>query len=217
MKQKLISSWQDVTVGQFIDLTTLSQQKVTDEVEHADRAIQIMYGLTPMEVESLSLQEFKQLARNATNIMTSKIEGKPKKVIQGAKNKYKIIYDPKKLTQRQFVEIQYFSGAMIPNMHFIMASLVNRIGRFGKVEPNTAANHEEIANDLLDAKINDVFHACVFFCKLYMNSLVHIQGYLIHEMMQKGATKEQAKTLLNNSTDAMAGSITQKDWLILNV
>jgi hypothetical protein len=216
MKQK-ISSWQDITVGQFIDLTSLSQQKVTDEVEHADRAIQIMYGLTPMEVENLQLQEFKELARNATRIMTSAVDGKPKKIIHGAKHKYKIIYDPKKLTQRQFVEIQYFSEAMIPNMHFIMASIVNRIGRFGKVEKNTAEAHEEIANDLLDAKINDVFHACVFFCKLYLNSLVHIQGYLMYEMIQKGATKEQARTLLDNSINAMAGSITQKDWLISKI
>jgi hypothetical protein len=216
MKQK-INSWQDITVGQFIDLTALSQQKVTDEVEHADMAIQILYEMTPKEVGDLPLEKFKEFAKNATSIMTSQITGKPRKFIRGSKRKYKIEYNPKKLTQRQFVEIQYFSEQMIPNMHYILASIVRRVGTFGTLEPNVAANHEEIANDLLEAKITDVYNTCVFFCKLYLNSLTHIQGYLIHEMMEKGSTKQQAQTLLSNSINAMAGLITQKNWLILNV
>jgi hypothetical protein len=216
MKQK-INSWADITVGQFIDLHSLSKQKDSDELDQAEQAVAIMYGLTGREVEELPMQTFNKLAAHCTKIMTSKIEGSVKKVIQGGKNKYRVIYNPRKLVHRQFVEVHHFSNEMMDNIHNIMASIVMPIGKFGIAKKNTAEAHTEIANDLLESSIVDVYHSCVFFCKLYLNSLVHIQGYLVHEMMKKGATKEQAVTLINNSIDAMAGSITQKNWLLLKV
>src|SRR5215208_188239 len=123
MKQK-INSWSDITVGQFIDLQQLSKQKDADELDQAEQAIAIMYGLTAKEVEELHISEFNSYARHCTDIMTSKIEGNPKKIIKGNKGKYRVIYDPKKLVHRQFVEVQHFSENMTDNIHNIMASIV---------------------------------------------------------------------------------------------
>lgn len=216
MKQK-INSWADVTVGQFVDLQTLSKNKDIDEIEQAEQAVGIFYDLTLREVEELPINEFNRLSRECANIMTSKIEGKPKRIIQGGKGKYEVIYDPKKLVHRQFVEIHHFTENMMENIHNIMASLVRPVGKFGVSKKNTAEDHLRISEDLLEAKIVDIYHSCVFFCKLYLNSLVHIRGYLVHEMMEKGATKDQAMTLINSSIGAMDGYLIQKNWLISNV
>lgn len=217
MKQK-IKSWADITVGQFIDLQLLSKAKDVEPLEHAEQVVAVMYGLTDRQVEELPMQRFNELARECVSVMTSELTGKPKRVINGLKGKYKVIYDPRELKHRQFVEIQHFvDGGIMENIHNIMASLVQPIGKLGFAKKNTAEMHPQISEDLLHASIADIYHSCVFFCKLYLNSLVHIQGYLIHQMMQKGATKEQATALTNGSINAMAGFITQKNWLILNV
>lgn len=216
MKQK-INSWADITVGQFMDLQTLAQNKNRDDLEKAEDAISILYNLTPQQIDELSVIEFNAMAKHCVNIMTKEITGKPQRIIKANGKRYEIIYNPKDLRHRQFVEIQHFVQNMVPNIHNIMASIVIPIGKFGKRIKNVSEMHDEIANDMLDAKITDVYNSCVFFCKLWLNSLVHTRAYLVHEMMKKGTTKEQAMTLTGNSIDAMAGFLTQKDWLILNV
>lgn len=211
---KVKESWHDITVGQFIELNQLSDNKELDDFDKAEYAIAIIYGIARQQVQSMQLKEFNALAKSCKNLMDSKIEGNPKKIIKGTNHKYFIEYDPHKLTQRQFVEIQFFSSNMMDNIHLILASIVNKIGKFGKKLQNKSEDHSDIANDLLGVPISDIYNSCVFFCKLYLNSLVHIRGYLIHKMMKEGATKEQAQALINSSINVTAGSITPKPWLI---
>lgn len=219
MKQK-INSWRDITVGQFMDLQTLAKREADsdNQYEKAENAISIFYGLTPKEIDELPTSEFNFLSKRCAEIMKMPLDDKPQKVITVNGKRYEIIYDPKQLRHRQFVEIQHFvSNGMFENIHNILASIVMPIGRFGKRIKNTAELHDEISNDMLDAKITDVYNSCVFFCKLYLNSLLHIRGYLVHKMMIQGATKEQAMELVNSSINAMAGSITQKNWQLLKI
>src|ERR1044072_182683 len=219
MKQK-IKSWEDVTVGQFMDLQTLAKREADpdNQYEKAENAISIFYGLTPKQIDELPTPEFNAMAKHCAELMKMPLDGKPQRIIFANGKRYEIIYDPKQLRHRQFVEIQHFvSNGMFENIHNILASIVMPIGRFGRRIKNTAELHDEISNDMLDAKITDVYNTCVFFCKLYLNSLLHIRGYLVHKMMQQGATKEQAMALINSSISAMAGSITQKKWQLLKI
>lgn len=211
-------TWQDITVQQFIDLQRLAKNKTCDDFEKVEKSICIICDMTEKQVEELTLQEFNQYAKACADVMNEKMPAgvKPKKVIKAGRNSYEVEYNPKNLMHRQYVEIQYFSKDIFENIHLIMASIVKPIGRFGRRLKNEAESHQQYANDFLEAKIVDVYYSCVFFCKLYLNSMEHIKAYLIHEMMTKGASKEQAETLINTSQNAMAGSITQERWLLLN-
>ena len=199
-------SWDNITVQQFQDIYRLSLNTSLDEMDKLERVICILYNKTEKEVEELSMQEFKECAKECSFVLTDKIPGKPVKYIKVGARKYGIQYAVHKLRHRQYVEILHFSEKPIENMHYIMASLVQPI-KFGIWKKNEAEMHETISLDMLNAKVVDVYHTCVFFCKLYVNLIKNIQGSLVVEMMSKGMTKTQAETVLNASATVMDGFI----------
>lgn len=178
-------------------------QKEIDDMEKVERIICIIYGMTAFEVNNLTVERYNEYAKDCGFLLTEEVPGKPKRFIKLGVKKYGIIYNPAKLKQRQYVEILSYSGNPVDNMHMIMASLVQRV-RFGFWKKNKVDNHKDVAEDMLDSKITDVYHTCVFFCKLYANSIVAMKDYLAKEIMKSGVKKETAEVLLQNlisSTD----------------
>ena len=204
--------WKDITVQQFLDLHRLGITADVDEITKAQRAICILYDKTERQVDEMLLTEFNALSRDAARFLTAEIPGKPVRTIRVGKNSYGVIYDPKKLRHRQYVEIISFGEKPIENMHYVMASLVEPI-RLGVRRRNEASDHEATANDLLNARVIDVYHSCVFFCNLYVNSIIRIKDYLVQETMKQNPKlqKTEVLQLLKLSTDVMAGFIPQKN------
>lgn len=201
-------SWNDITVQQFQKIHELTKYTDLGDIERIEQVICILFDKTIKQVEEIRISEFNKLAKQCGEIMIGGIPGKPEKYIKVGKNRYAINYDPTKLRTRQYVEILHFSDKPIEHMHLIMASIVEPVNWYGKRLKNESENHEIIASDLLYAPVINVYHSCVFFCKLYVNLIENIKPYLIHEMMRRGAKMEQAKELLNNSQRVMAGFIT---------
>lgn len=204
-------SWSDITVQQFLDLHRLTGQKL-DDMERVEKTIAILYDLTERQVEELSISEFNRLAKQCAFVLTSDIPGKPVRTIKAGKKRYSITYDPTKLRHRQYVEIIHFSDKPVENMHLIMASVVQPMTWYGKKVRNEAEDHPAIASDMLSARVVDVYHACVFFCKLYVNLISSIRVYLVTEMMKRGMSREHATTLVDSSQNAMAGFIQPGKW-----
>jgi hypothetical protein len=208
--------WKDLTVGQFLDLHRLAITADVDDITKAQRAVCILYGLSERQVDDMLISEFNQKSSEAVRFLTKDIPGKAVRRMRVGKNVYSIQYNPKKLTHRQYVEIISFGEKPIENMHYIMASLVEKV-KWGTKRKNKAEEHERIANDLLSAKVVDVYHSCVFFCNLYVNSITRIKDYLVQETTKKNPkiTVTQANELLQLSVDVMAGFIPQKNSLTL--
>jgi hypothetical protein len=203
-------TWEKITLGQFQDIHKLSTDTELDEMEKISRVICIIFNKTETEVDEMRLSEFNKLASEcATFLKTDKIPGKPVRSFRVGLNKYTINYKPTSLKHRQYVEILHFASKPVENMHNIMASLVNPV-KWGIRRDNKADDHSIVANDMLNAPLLAVYHSCVFFCKLYKDLIVHIQDYLIKEMMQKGATMKQAQELVTSSIAAMDGFIPLK-------
>lgn len=201
-------SWANITVGQFLDLYKLSINKELDEMERVERAIGICYNLSDKQVEEIKMGEFANKSREAAKFLTDKIPGKPVKVIKAGGRKFKIIYDPTQLRQRQYVEITYFGKSPIENMHLIMASIVKPINKLGIATKNKVDDHPEVAEFMLSAPVVDVYHACVFFCKLYRNLINHTQASLVREIMETTTlTREEAEQVVKLSTKALDGFI----------
>jgi hypothetical protein len=210
-------SWSDITVQQFLDIHRLSLTQDLDEMEKVERIICILFDKTEQEVENLTMLEFRELASQCGFILTGQIPGKPVRQIKVGKKRYSITYDPTKLRHRQYVEILHFGDKPVENMHLIMASIVQPVTWYRRKLRNEAEDHPAIASDMLNARVIDVYHACVFFCNLYVSLMENIKDSLVLEMMRKGATKDQAMALLNCSQTAMAGFIQPAKWQHLKV
>jgi len=209
-------TWNKITLGQFQDIYRLSQDKELDEMERISRVISIIYGLSEAQVEDLTIPKFNELAKSCAFVMNGEIPGKPVRSFRIGTKKFAINYKPQSLKHRQYVEILHFSEKPIDNMHYIMASLVNPV-RFGFKLKNKADEHSKLSEAMLDAPFLAVYHSCIFFCKLYSNSIEAIRPYLISEMMSKGMTEMEANRLMTVSISALDGFITLKRWPNLKV
>lgn len=204
-------TWDKITLGQFQDIYKLSKDTKLDELDKVSRIISIVYNLTEAEVEELPLTKFNELSRNCAFILKEEIPGKPVKSFRVGARKYAVNYKPSTLKHRQYVEILHFANNSMDNMHNIMASLVQPV-KWGLRKPNSADDHAMVADDMLNAPFTVIYHSCIFFCKLYKNSIERIRGYLIAEMTMQGMTTEKATQMLNYSISGMDGFITQKRW-----
>lgn len=203
-------AWKDITVQQFQGIYKLSISKDMEDIDRAHCAISIIYNMTEHEVDNLSLVEFNKLAKESAFVLGGEgdIPGKPVRKIKIGRRRYAIIYDPTKLRHRQYVELMQYGDKLIENMHLIMASVVQPVTWYGRKIKNNVDDHRAIAADMLNARLIDVYHCCVFFCKLYINLMQDIKDSLVPEMAREGMPIRQLIQLIENSQSIMAGSIT---------
>lgn len=200
--------WDKITVGQFQAIYKVSIDTQMDEADKASNIISILYNLSLAQVDDLTVSKFNELSKaSAMALNIESMPGKPMRKIKAAGKKYAVIYDPAKMRHRQYVEAMHFSDKHIENMHMIMASIVEPVTWYSRRLRNEGVMHKRIASDMLQARVIDVCHSCVFFCKLYLNSIKSLEPYLISQMMKKGVTKEAAKEALNFSQSILAGYI----------
>jgi len=200
--------WNKITVGQFQAIYKLSQDTTMQPEDIACGIISILYNMTLAQVDELPMETFNELSKqSAAMLNVENMPGKPVRILKASGKKYGIIYDPTKLKHRQYVETITYGDKPIENMHLVMASIVQPVTYFGRWLPNDVNKHADIAADLQQARMIDVYHSCVFFCKLYLNSMQAIKPYLISEMMQKGMSQEAATKLLTTSINTLAGHI----------
>ena len=198
-------TWADITVGQFLDIYQLSIKADVDDMEKAERAVSIIYGKSQREIDEMLMLEFNKLSAAAGKFLTTNIPGKAKRIISAGRNRYKIIYYVSKLQHRQYVEAIHFGAKPYENMHFMLASIVKPV-RWGFARKNKAEEHEKVAMDMLNAKVCDVYHACVFFCNLYKSLIESMRDYLVNTMTQTGKiSKDKAEMLITLSTVDLVG------------
>lgn len=213
-----IANWKTITVQQFQQIYALTKDPDYGELERSEKLICILHDMTDHEVSEMNIVDFKKLASTcyfALDIDT--LPGKPVRTLKANGKKYGINYSISKMKHRQYVESVHFGEKPIENMHLIMASIVQPISFFGKWKKNESTMHKEIANDLLQARLIDVYHSCVFFCKLYRNLIYNIKPFLIKGMMEAGLPEEQAVQALTISQSITGGCIAHEKWQHLKV
>jgi len=183
----------------------ISADSSLDDMEKAGKAIEAFFEMTPEEVDELTISEFNHKSKICTDILDGKIPGKAVRTTKPGKQRYRIMYKVNEIKHGKYTEISHFAKKPIENIHFIMASVVEPINWFGKVSKKEIT-HKEIAEEMLNARIIDVYHACVFFCKLYLSLMENLKPYLLGEMMATGLTKEAAEVLLDISSSILGGS-----------
>lgn len=195
--------WTDITVEQFQAVHKLQKAQM-DDFDRLTEIIAVMYGMTAREVDEMSITEYNRLAKGIQFMITDDIPGKVTRYVNIGRKRYFLHTPPDKIKHRQFLEIQHFSQDVIGNLHYLLASICVPVN-FRILKGSNNVNHfQDYANDFLQAKIVDVYHACVFFCKVYEASLRSTADYLMRTMEDKEQALE-VWTQLNNSADIMAG------------
>lgn len=212
-------TWNDISVQQFLDVYRLSLIPDIDDITRLERAVCILFDKTEKQVDEMRMGDFNALSAQVAFVLTEEVPGKAHRFIKANGKKYRVTYSPSKLRHRQYVEVGTFGEKPIDNMHLVLASIVEPVTWYGKKLPNKAADHESIANDLLQARVVDVYHSAVFFCKLYVNLISNIRGYLEQQLViqKKAPTPEIASQMITALINAMVGFIPPKNFRILKV
>jgi len=209
--------WSSINVFQYQQLFPVL--KIEDVTEQNSRLIAIVNGWTENEVDSLSVSDYAK-EKQKLSFLNEEIGGKPVKEIRVNGRRYKCVYDVRRLPSGRYIESKVFSADFVTNLHKLAASMVipMKSTLWGwKLDKYDASRHEEYAEDMLSAKIPDIYNSVVFFYHVYRNWMEVSKGYLIQAMMKSGMSKEQAAEEVQNLLSIMDGNIAPRMLLTTKI
>ena len=197
---KLLKSWDDVTVFKWQQYSQLiANAKVeSDEAVDAfmDSLICLMYEITHMEVEHMTVYEYKSLVQSLNFLNENPKEKISKRFIANGTT-YEWQLHPGQIKRSliktaQALEVKEFAKDFAGNIHKIVASCVTPKKKFAFLYFNTKKDHEDIAEDTLHAPITEVLGYCVFFCNSFPRLINTTMDYLLENSPMEAKEKIQA-------------------------
>jgi hypothetical protein len=201
--------WDKINVYQYQQFA--EALKETDPIEQNVKLIAILNNWTINQVDQLSVERY-IAEKEKLKFLSEEITGKPVRFIKVGKKRYRCIYDIRKIPAARYIESKHFLGDYVGNLHKLAASMVIPQKRFLFWFVNAkydASRHEEYSQDMLEAKISDVYQSVVFFYHVYRNWIEVSKVYLVREL-SKEMTKDQAIEVVANLISSMDGSIAPK-------
>lgn len=201
-----MKSLSNLTVDEYQLLYSIHKADGDDD-DKSIQIVSIITGKTRIEVEEMPLVDFRDKKREISVIFSGPAEpAKPKAKIKIYGKTYRVCLNPRKITAGQYIDLQHFlKGNMIENLHKIMACLVVPYKFWGNGKYD-GANHEMIAEGLLNCKFSDIHGTCVFFLMLWSSSIKAIAPFLSREIQKKTGTNLLSQMDLQSVMD---GSIMQ--------
>jgi len=205
-------TWDKLTLWQYQQIIPIltKPDKEWTELDIDVKLICIVSGLTEQQVDSLSLEQLKELRKDIKFIYNDDIKGKAIDYIVVNGRRYRVNYDIKNMPSARYIESKVFSKDPVANLHKIAGSMVipQRKKFFGKWVDDVydASKHELYSSDMQDANFIQVYHSLVFFYQFYRNWIEVSSDYMVKEMTEKGMTQHQAKQVVETlfqSTDGI--------------
>ena len=187
-----------MTLGQFQEIYKISRSDI-DEEDKMTEMVAAMTGRTPNEVDSLSIPEFNQLAAQVKEALSKPLpDAKATPVIIG----HGITYEPAKLNRGQYVTLNHFlKGDVLENAHLILAS----VSYNPKTKQHEPDRHNEIAEALQSAPLEQVVAACLFFCQVFETSIKGLGSYLGKELTRGMRSHHDRAVMLRILMDVLDG------------
>ena len=205
-----------ITILKFQQLFAISQMEM-DELDKSILLVQTLLDKSQFEVETMKVKKFNKVCaeiNKSFEIFNQKLqEDKPKQIVKTNNKWYFLNYEitKKPMNAGRYVEVASFSNDIIGNLHKIMASMANPMEwtwKGLKVKKYDATEHEQISEDMLEMDFSVAYHAAVFFCALFKESMRALVPYLESQTEKKAEVREIVQSL----TEAMDGYTTAK-WL----
>lgn len=188
-------NWSDINLFQYQQL--VKALSIEDEIDKTVKLVSIVTGMTENQVLSLSIADFNK-EKQKLNFLSEDIQGKPVSYINVNGRRYECIYDVRNIPAARYIESKVFGNDLVNNIHKIAATMVLPMKKtiFGwKRAKYNAANHEQYAQDMLEARFVDVYHSAVFFLSVYLNWIKVSQGYLMEELKKKKVPSEEIEAV----------------------
>jgi hypothetical protein len=205
--------WEKINVWQYQQIYNAlnSKDKEQTDLDLEVKLVAIVNNMTEMQLDSLPLDEYKELSK-AITFLNEPIKGKPVKWIPITKNKrYRINYDISKMPFARYIESKVFSEDLYGNLHKLAATMVvpetrKRFNIWWE-QPYDASKHEEYSNDMLSARFIDVYNSLVFFYQVYRNWIEVSQDYMVNKLKEAGMKQDKAKEVVQSLCSILDGSI----------
>jgi len=188
-------NWSDINLFQYQQL--VKALSIEDDIDKTVKLVSIVTGMTENQVLSLSIADFNK-EKQKLNFLSEDIQGKPVNFINVNGRRYECIYDVRNIPAARYIESKVFGNDLVNNIHKIAATMVLPMKKtiFGwKRAKYNAANHEQYAQDMLEARFVDVYHSAVFFLSVYLNWIKVSQGYLMEELKKKKVPSEEIEAV----------------------
>jgi hypothetical protein len=188
-------NWSDINLFQYQQL--VKALSIEDDIDKTVKLVSIVTGMTENQVLSLSIADFNK-EKQKLNFLSEGIQGKPVNYINVNGRRYECIYDVRNIPAARYIESKVFGNDLVNNIHKIAATMVLPMKKtiFGwKRSKYDAANHEQYAQDMLEARFVDVYHSAVFFLSVYLNWIKVSQGYLMEELKKKKIPSEEIEAV----------------------
>lgn len=204
-----------ITIGKFQQLYAISQMEM-DELDKSILLVQTLLDKSQFEVETMKVSKFNKVCAHigkSFELFGKELEaGKPKQLVKVNGRWYFLNYEitKKPMNAGRYVEVATFSTDVIGNLHKILASMANPMEltwKGFKIKKYDATDHEQIAEDMLQLDFKVAYHAAVFFCALFTESM----RALLHSLELPKEKKEEANQIVQNLTKTMGGFI-QPKW-----
>lgn len=206
-------NWSDITVQQFQQLEEIRlRSEGLEPLLVGLDMIGVCYNLTPAQVDSLSTSDVNRLAREMVSL-NDVPDWKPVKTFMVDRRRYRFVYDVRQIHAARNIEVKVFEsqGGFIANMHKMAASMVvpqkKNFWRNWIDDTYNAANHEQYADDILQASISAIYGSALFFCGVLMNAMPLLEDYMTSKIPE--AMRSQASQTLAASFEIMAGNFPQ--------
>jgi hypothetical protein len=205
--------WEKISVWQYQQIYNAlnSKDKDATDLDLEVKLVAIVNNITEMQVDSLPLDEYKELSKSIA-FLSEPIKGRPVKWIPITKTKrYRVVYDISKMPFARYIESKVFSEDLYGNLHKLAATMV--VPEYQKrfyiwhEQPYDASKHQEYANDMLTARFIDVYNSLVFFYQVYRNWIEVSRDYMEKRLIETGMTKDKAKEVVVTLCSILDGSI----------
>ena len=142
-------NWNDITLFKFQQIDEINSREVSD-IDKILFTTCVVFNLTEYQLDNKPLKDANKLIEKVKNIFENEINAQPKKKI----GKFKIDYDPAKLTFGQYIELSFFLQAKpIQNAHYILSSIASK----------DADKHRQRADYFLTISITKIVGSISFF------------------------------------------------------
>ena len=195
-----------LTIKKFQELHQASLTNL-DEIDKSILLVQIFTGKSEYEINKMSIKKFNRLCANINKsfnkLSNNMLAEKPKNLIKANGKWYWLNLEINELTAGRYVETATYASDVIGNLHKLMATMcVPMKWSWKGLVPDkyNAEHHAKYAEDMLHADFNDAYQSCVFFYKLFSESMKALQSSLEEDPMGKEMLNQNL-TIFNNLMD----------------
>ena len=131
MKITVPTSWADVSIRQFVELSKVKELEF-DEIDTSLRVLSILTGIDDAEFINLSLPDLKKLSAKTNFIGNHSHEVLKDFNLKIKGNRYRVEWDANNLIAGEYIDIQnYIKNGTYENIHKILAAYLKPVTIFG--------------------------------------------------------------------------------------